>query len=246
MENGISANESVAQNGNGAELNDPLSPHNQKCPQKEVHNGSIAKQPDLALGLTDGSDPTANGRAFTPIAICGMACRLPGNIHNTQDLWHFLMSKSDARSVVPPTRYNISGYYSSIKKPGAAISEYGYFLDESVDLSALDTSFFSMSRGEAEQLDPQQRLLLEVARECLDDSGEVAWKGKGVGVYVGSFGNDWYDVTQTESQRYGIYQVSTTHDFALSNRLSYEMDLRGPRYEILSAESLCRFTRSNY
>lgn len=174
---------------------------------------------------TDSPSPAS----FTPIAICGMSCRLPGNIDTPKDLWEFLMSKGDARTRVPPTRYNISGYYSSNQKSGAAVSEYGYFLDESVDLGALDTSFYSITRGEVERLDPQQRILLELARECVDDAGEVGWTGESVGVYVGSFGNDWYDSVQSESQRYSMYQISTTHDFALSNRISYEMDLRGPR-----------------
>ena len=169
--------------------------------------------------------------SFTPIAICGMACRLPGGIHSPQELWDFLLSKGDARIRIPETRYNISAYHSDTKKPGSTVSEYGYFLDESVDLGALDTSFFSMARGELERLDPQQRILLEVARESLDDAGEVHWKGKNIGVYVGSFGNDWYDLFNSDAQKYGMYQVSTTHDFSLSNRVSYEMDLRGPRYE---------------
>ena len=92
-----------------------------------------------------------------------------------------------------------------------------------------------MARSEVERLDPQQRILLEVARECIDDAGDMGVKqeNKNVGVYVGSFGNDWYDIVQTETQRYGIYQVATTHDFALSNRISYEMDLKGPRCVVL-------------
>jgi acyl transferase domain-containing protein len=233
MANSINGNTSKEQCM--GESKDPASP----WPRNEHHSGD-----ELQNRLTDPqrsshqlaheSTPVSHGDSFKPIAICGMACRLPGKIHNTQDLWKFLMSKSDARSVVPPTRYNISGYYSSKKKPGTAVSKYGYFLDEDTDLSALDTSFFSVARGEAERMDPQQRLLLEIARECLDDSGEVGWRGKDVGVYVGNFGNDWYDVTQHESQRYGQYQVSTTHDFALSNRLSYEMDLHGPRYAFVN------------
>ncbi|KAI0868539.1 hypothetical protein GGS24DRAFT_207312 [Hypoxylon argillaceum] len=174
-----------------------------------------------------------HGPQFLPIAICGMACRLPGKVNSPADLWEFIMAKGDARVPVPETRY--TGYNAPVKKPGAVASEYGYFLDESVDLGALDTSFFSIAKSEAERLDPQQRILLEVSRECIDDSGETGWRGKDVGVYVGSFGNDWYDVTQKESQRYGVYTVGTTHDFATANRVSYEMDLRGPTMSLRSA-----------
>ncbi|RYO92343.1 hypothetical protein DL766_010347 [Monosporascus sp. MC13-8B] len=161
---------------------------------------------------TNGSDVVINGECagpqpFTPIAVCGMACRLPGGISSPQELWDFLLSKGDARTPVPETRYNIRGYHFPTKKGGHTISEYGYFLDESVDLGALDTSVFPMPRSDLEHLDPQQRILLEVSRECLDDAGEVGWKGK---------------------NRYGAHYINTSHDFALSNRVSYEMDLRGP------------------
>lgn len=113
------------------------------------------------------------------------------------------------------------------------MTEDGYFLDDSIKLDAFDTSFFPMTRGEAENLDPQQRILLEVSRECLYDAGEVGWKGTNISVYVGTFGNDWYDNVQRDDQRYGMHSISTTHDFAVSNRISYEMDLCGPRYWLI-------------
>ncbi|KAI1826997.1 hypothetical protein F4861DRAFT_551811 [Xylaria intraflava] len=186
---------------------------------------------ESVTGLNAGE----GGMGFVPIAICGMACRLPGGVHSPEDLWDFLMSKGDARSIVPKSRYNVSGYHSNRQTPGSVISQYGYFLDEDCDLGALDTSVFPMARREIERMDPQQRLLLEVARESLDDSGEVGWRGKNIGVYVGSFGNDWYDLSLADSHKYGPYRVGTTHDFALSNRLSYEMDLRGPSMTIRTA-----------
>ncbi|KFA77973.1 hypothetical protein S40288_07716 [Stachybotrys chartarum IBT 40288] len=172
---------------------------------------------------------------FEPIAICGMACRLPGGVASPQDLWDLIISKRDASSRIPESRYNISGYHWPSKKPGLTITEEGYFLDETVDLGALDTTSFPMSRAELEVLDPQQRILLEVSRESIDDAGETGWRGKEVGVFVGSFGNDWYDLLQKESQRYGTFYVTTSHDFAISNRISHEMDLRGPSMTIRTA-----------
>ncbi|KAF4632900.1 hypothetical protein G7Y89_g5221 [Cudoniella acicularis] len=162
-------------------------------------------------------------------------------IHAPNQLWDFLMAGGDARSRVPLSRYNISAYYSPTlngnTKAGTTNTEYGYFLDESVDLGALDSTFFSMPRTEVAHLDPQQRILLEVARESLDDAGEAprAWRGKNVGVYVGSYGSDWADNYNRETQQYGAYQINTTDDFSLSNRVSYEMDLRGPSMTIRTA-----------
>jgi acyl transferase domain-containing protein len=193
-------------------------------------NGHNTPTPSASSNGSQPNGHTSQGMPpFTPIAICGMACRLPGGIASPQELWEFLEAKGDARSRVPDSRYNIDTYHSPSRKPGTVISEHGYFLDESVDLGVLDTSLFSGPRKELERLDPQQRLLLEVAREALDDSGEVGWKGSNMGVYVGSYGQDWYDLFHRETQSYG-YEISVTNDFMISSRLSYEMDLHGPRY----------------
>ncbi|KAL9122555.1 MAG: hypothetical protein Q9187_000886 [Circinaria calcarea] len=181
------------------------------------------------------STKATNGKAFTPIAICGMACRLPGNISSPNDLWKFLGEGGDARSEVPPTRWSAPAYYSAVKKPGTSRTKHGYFLDESVDLGALDTAAFPMPRTELERLDPQQRLLLEVSHECLDDSGEVDWKGSGIGVYVGCFGQDWYDVLNRENLKSNAYQIMGSHDFMVSERISHELDLRGPCLTIRTA-----------
>jgi acyl transferase domain-containing protein len=87
-----------------------------------------------------------------------------------KQLWEFLIEGDDARSRVPESRFNISAYHSPDKKPGATNTEFGYFLDESVDLGALDMSFFSVPRNGAARLDlawrliPQMELLLEYSR----------------------------------------------------------------------------------
>ncbi|EFQ92956.1 hypothetical protein PTT_09821 [Pyrenophora teres f. teres 0-1] len=174
-------------------------------------------------------------RPFSPVAICGMACRLPGGIHSPSELWAFLHAGRDARGPVPCSRYNVQAFHAPDKKPGAVIAEQGYFLDATQDLAALDTSFFSMPRGEVEALDPQQRLLLEVAREALDDGGETGWQGSNTGVYVGSYGQDWYDVSVRDAEAHGIYQILGPHDFMVSNRLSHELDLRGPSVTVRTA-----------
>ncbi|KAF2264422.1 ketoacyl-synt-domain-containing protein [Lojkania enalia] len=153
----------------------------------------------------------------------------------TPELWSFLVAGRDARGPVPSSRYNISAYYSPDKKPGSVIAQQGYFLDPTNDQAALDTSFFSMPRSEVETLDPQQRLLFEVAREALDDSGETGWKGSNIGVYVGSYGQDWYDVSVRDTQVHGIYQILGPHDFMASNRLSHELDLHGPSMTVQTA-----------
>jgi acyl transferase domain-containing protein len=148
-------------------------------------------------------------------------------------LWEFLLNKGDARGPVPKSRYNASAYHSATPKPGSVKTEYGYFLDESIDIASIDTSFFTMGKSEAERVDPQQRQMLEVARECLEDAGEVNWKGRPIGCFMANFGEDWVEMFAKDNQQYGQHRVAGYGDFMLANRVSYEMDLTGPRYVAL-------------
>lgn len=172
---------------------------------------------------------------FEPIAICGMACRLPGGVSSPTELWDFLVAGRDARCQVPKSRFNIAGHYSAAKRPGTVDVEYGYFLDESVDLAGVDTSFTGMSRSELEVLDPQQRLLLEVVREALHDAGATGWAGTNTGVYIGSFGEDWHDILRREDLVGSIYSVAGSQDYMVSARVSHELDLHGPNMTIRTA-----------
>ncbi|KAI1347996.1 putative polyketide synthase [Xylaria sp. FL0043] len=167
-----------------------------------------------------------------PIAICGMACRLPGGLTTPRQLWDFIIAKGDARSRVPASRYNVDAFYSPVNRPASVVTEYGYFLDESVELGALDTTFFSMRRSDVEGTDPQERLMLEIVRECIEDAGITGWKGKSIGCYIGSLGEDWLEMSSRETQRWGSYK---TGDFLLSNRISYEMNWQGPSMTIRTA-----------
>lgn len=78
-------------------------------------------------------------------------------------------------------------------------------------------------------------MLLEVAREALDYFGETAWRGSNTGVYIGSYGQDWYDVTFRDTEAYGIYQILGPHKFMVSNRLPHALDLRGPSVTVRTA-----------
>lgn len=182
------------------------------------------------IELNGTHHPVANAEGGFPIAICGMALRLPGGLDTPQQMWDFLIAKGDARGRVPKSRYNVSGYYNKVLQPGTVASEYGYFLDEKVNLATLDVSRFSMTRTETETSDPAQKIMLEVVRECVDDAGEVNFKGRPIGCYMGCFGEEYLDMLNKDPQQAGTNKPDSFGDFMLSNRISYEMDLRGPWY----------------
>ncbi|ETS86321.1 hypothetical protein PFICI_00149 [Pestalotiopsis fici W106-1] len=168
-----------------------------------------------------------------PIAICGTGCRLPGGIRSSSDLFNFLSSKGDARSIVPEDRYNIDAYYDPTGKPGSVATKYGYFLD--LDLSQFDASMFGMSNAEVATLDPAQRLLLEITRETFESAGEADFRGKNIGTFIGGFTTDWEDMQNTDPLNFAPYQMSGKNDFALSNRLAFEYDLLGPSINMKTA-----------
>jgi acyl transferase domain-containing protein len=208
-----------------------VSGQNNDHPVHNEYNGNHANghsgSPSVRVTDEQGS--------FEPIAICGMACRLPGGVSSPAEFWDFLIAGKDARCKVPPSRYNIAGHYSNKITPGSVNVEYGYFLDETVDLAGIDTSFTSMSRSELELLDPQQRLLLEVSREALHDAGATGMAGTNTGVYIGSFGEDWHDILRREELMASIYAVSGSQDYMCSARISHELDLQGPQMIIRTA-----------
>ncbi|PYH79566.1 KR domain-containing protein [Aspergillus uvarum CBS 121591] len=178
------------------------------------------------------SDDHLSG-TFRPIAVCGMALRLPGGISNPAQFWDFLMAHGDARARVPPSRYNIDSHFSRVDKDGLISTEYGYYLDHNP--GDLDTSFFSFTKAELEYIDPHQRHLLEVVKECFDSAGEAHYRGKNIGCYVGSFSDDWTEILYHDLQMYGKYPLAVGGDFAVPNRISFEYDLRGPSMSVRTA-----------
>ena len=123
-----------------------------------------------------------------PIAVVGMACRLPGGNHSPQKLWDFLERGGIAPNTVPHTRFNIDGHYDGSHKPGTMRPKGGMFLSD-IDLADFDASFFEISGTEAIAMDPNQRQMLEVVFEGLENAGIPLEKldGAPVACYVGSY-----------------------------------------------------------
>ncbi|KAL8941662.1 MAG: hypothetical protein Q9211_001724 [Gyalolechia sp. 1 TL-2023] len=154
------------------------------CPVDEFVNG---------FTNTGVSDETESRPMVEPVAIIGMAMRLPSGVRNDETLWDMLIHH------VPKDRYNIDAWYRP-GKSGHVASKHGYFLDDP-DLGAMDTSFWSMTKQEVEALDPQQRPLLEVVYETFQNAGVTEWKGKVIGCYVGTFEGDWLELDCKDPQK---------------------------------------------
>ncbi|KAF7543126.1 hypothetical protein G7Z17_g10993 [Cylindrodendrum hubeiense] len=185
------------------------------------------------VGSASGINCTDNGNQ--PVAIVGLGMRLPGGVHTAEALWKTIAEKQSTRCEIPPTRFNLDGFHGESGQRGCISMRHGHFLNESSNFRHLDTSFFSMVMKEVGDIDPQQRMLLEVVYECMQTSGEPNWRGSKIGCYVGVWGEDWLDLQAKDTHGSGIYRSSGGHDFALSNRISYEYDLKGPSFTMKSA-----------
>jgi len=162
-----------------------------------------------------------------PLAIIGMGMRLPGGISTAEEFWSLLIGKKDGRCRVPSSRYNVDAFYGDKTHQQNIATDHGYFLD--VDIKGFDTSFFGVKRTELDVTDPQLRLLLEVVWECFESAGQSNFRGTNTGVFVGTFGEDWHNMLHKDSLIRSTYRVLSAGDYALSNMLSWEYDLSGPR-----------------
>ncbi|KAI8933464.1 hypothetical protein NX059_009202 [Plenodomus lindquistii] len=169
--------------------------------------------------------PTSDPHSDNDIAVCGIGLRLPGGVNSVFDFWKLLIEGRDARKVFPEERYSTAGFDDSLGWTAPIKTKHGYLLEN--DLAELDTSFFNMTRAEAERCDPQQRQLLEVVRECFEDAGETNYRGQKIACYVGTSGEDWLRMGAYEPFHVGGYVMAGNSDLMIANRVSYEYDLRG-------------------
>ncbi|OJD31005.1 lovastatin nonaketide synthase [Diplodia corticola] len=175
--------------------------------------------------------------ALEPIAIVGMACRLPGSIDSASALWEALEKKKSAQTPrVPKSRFDIDAYlHDNLERPGSFNVPGGYFLDG--PLENFDPTFFGMTPVEAKWLDPQQHKMLEVCYEALESAGKPldSVSGSNTAVYVGSFTSDYQQMSTREPDFRHNYVATGVDPGIISNRIGNTFNLRGPSFTINTA-----------
>nr|WP_156687033.1 type I polyketide synthase [Mycobacterium sp. Marseille-P9652] len=163
----------------------------------------------------------------TPVAVIGMACRLPGGINSPDLLWEALLRGEDLVKEIPADRWDMDYYYDPEPGvPGRSVCKWGSFLDEVGDF---DPEFFGITEKEATAMDPQHRLLMETAWEAMEHAGLTKDTiAKQTGVFVGLMHDDYKFLHATTDAFDGPYGNPGTISCMASGRVSYALGLHGP------------------
>ena len=178
--------------------------------------------------------PALAGDNDDPIAIVGMACRLPG-APSLASYWQLLRYGVDAIGEVPIDRWDAEALFAPDPgTPGRSYGKWGGFVH---DLDRFDAAFFGISAREAARIDPQQRMFLELCWHALEDAGQSphALAGSNAGVFAGVSSSE-YALLHRGALALVDGDYGTGRSTSLvSNRVSYFLDLKGPSMTLDSA-----------
>ncbi|MEZ4246871.1 MAG: SDR family NAD(P)-dependent oxidoreductase [Polyangiales bacterium] len=159
-----------------------------------------------------------SSRADEPVAIVGVALRLPGGVVDLDRYFDVLDRAEPLASDAPPER--------GLRRRAAWLDAIDRF----------DATHFGLAPDEAAAMDPQHRWLLEASWHALEDAGRPpdALSGTATGVFFGLLSNDYGRRVEAgrEPSAHGLVGNLPS---AAAGRLSHLLGLRGPALVIDTA-----------
>ncbi|MFD2767146.1 SDR family NAD(P)-dependent oxidoreductase [Micromonospora eburnea] len=176
-------------------------------------------------------EPQSHG--VEPIAVVGMACRVPG-AKDVNEFWHNLVAG------VESVTWFDRAHQLALGVPEHEVDDPHFVpaapvLDE---FDAFDAPLFGLSARDAQVADPQHRLFLELAHSALEHAGYDPFAGgRSVGVYAGT-GGETYAYEHLRPSGAGEFHMDLSMwnfpDY-VATLTSYKLNLHGPSLTVHTA-----------
>ncbi|MEU9735429.1 beta-ketoacyl synthase N-terminal-like domain-containing protein, partial [Streptomyces sp. NPDC048002] len=197
--------------------------------------GDLVAKTGSSVGRTHPAD--AHATHPEPIAVIGLACRLPG-APDPAAFWELLRQGREAVTTTPPQRRQTEAHFApDPTAEGTPDTRRGGYLDH---VDRFDPAFFGIAPREATAMDPQQRLMLELGWESLEDAGILPHTlgEHSTGVFVGAIWDDYATLLHRRgAPAIGTHSVTGLHRSIIANRVSYTLRLSGPSMTVDTGQS---------